>query len=894
MSPVHRDRQPRSENLRLLIPTTHYPAQRLPSSSNMNKPMRSALRFLLGIFLLPPLSGNAQFGPGQLISGDLLLSEGSHQVKPVDVDADGDLDVVIRDQTVIVYLENLDGAGTFAPADTIFSFNPLHRFDMADLDGDEDLDLVVVFAANSMVLSWARNNGNGDFQFPPTVILDPVPSFGALLCHDITGDGQPEILITTDGDHVRWFVNDGGTFTVTDSVQHLGGPASYVLLAGDLDMDGDEDQLIINWNGFVSVGLNLDGAGTSWSTEMVATGFMQGAYWGATPQLADADGDGDLDLIDAQNNVRWARNRVVEDGVWGAFDVIDIEGALFNYGVGWAGPLGCDDRASILWQTWPWGGAVQWNLFSDQLNDFAPAVSLMDTVRAVHLSAADLNGDGANDLIIADRDSSLIWWFPNELPANVGTTIEFTSFDTLCSSGDPYTLTHALPTGGARSGEGVASNVFTPAGAGSFMLTYQVVDAGTGCPLAASQPIASFVEPVITLVSGSPDECALDPLLYAATPGNGAWSGITGTDGSVDRSCAARPNSGEVTYSMNAINGGGCIATSDFLVLLGCLSVDLGSDATLCTNGDTLEFNVQGPVMGGADITGCDEVLFTPPSSVQGVFYPDHAPGDYVIIASVVGANDCPGYDTLVVSVVAHPEPQLVTQDLSFCANEPFGVLEADMVGDFSGIVNATTTQAVNFPPDQLALGFHSFTFTATNAEGCGGSFTDSLQIVALPDVMLTAPDAVDIDGGPVTFNDVTPTGGWFVIDGIETPTVDPIMYEVGEIIEVIYYYTEPSTGCTGSDTAYVLVEQITFIDGEAGSAAFHIAPNPVRNTCVVRFDGDVAAQLRLRDTLGRELRSWSGQWSPTSLDLGDVPTGTYLLSLETEAWVRYCQIVIE
>ncbi|MBK6829386.1 MAG: hypothetical protein IPG92_00950 [Flavobacteriales bacterium] len=59
--------------------------------------------------------------------------------------------------------------------------------------------------------------------------------------------------------------------------------------------------------------------------------------------------------------------------------------------------------------------------------------------------------------------------------------------------------------------------------------------------------------------------------------------------------------------------------------------VDPGPDATLCTNGDTVNFFVQGPAMGGAWLEGCDSILFTPPSSIQGFFYPDHEPGIYLI-----------------------------------------------------------------------------------------------------------------------------------------------------------------------------------------------------------------------------------------------------------------------
>ncbi|MBK7271144.1 MAG: hypothetical protein IPI07_17055 [Flavobacteriales bacterium] len=67
----------------------------------------------------------AQFGSGQLITNEVLLSEGSHQVKSADADGDGDADLVMRDAAAIIWSENVNGAGSFAPVDTLFVNDPL-------------------------------------------------------------------------------------------------------------------------------------------------------------------------------------------------------------------------------------------------------------------------------------------------------------------------------------------------------------------------------------------------------------------------------------------------------------------------------------------------------------------------------------------------------------------------------------------------------------------------------------------------------------------------------------------------------------------------------------------------------------------------------------------------
>ena len=371
--------------------------------------MKCLSLFPVLLFVLIANNGHAQFGPGQLITDEVLLTESIHQVKTADLDADGDLDLVIRDETAIIWSENVNGAGSFAPVDTLFVNDPLHEFDLGDLDGDGDLDLVVAIGMPPHV-AWAENLSNGQFAGANVIASNPQwADVGAVLCRDMNGDTEPDVLFTADGNYVHWCFNDAGSFPVQDSVIHLGGPASQVLLAGDLDLDGDEDQLSINWNGFVSAGLDLAGTSTTWTVQQIATGFMWGGDFGAQPQLLDVDADGDLDLVDASSNVRWARNRLVEDGVWGAFDVVQVNEDYWTYGVGWAGPLGCGSASGILWHPWPWGGPVRWSAYSDLLGTFAPDLPLEETINSVHLRAADLNGDGANDLIIADRDSSWIW-----------------------------------------------------------------------------------------------------------------------------------------------------------------------------------------------------------------------------------------------------------------------------------------------------------------------------------------------------------------------------------------------------------------------------------------------------------------------------------------------------
>lgn len=812
----------------------------------------------------------AQFGPGVLITDAVQLSEGAHELLSKDVDGDGDIDLVLRQGPHVLLFDNADGQGSHASPDTIFFAEPIHHLDMADVDGDDVLDMVMIIGPNSDMI-WISGLGNGQFDSPQLISNFPNGA-GAVLCHDVQPDPGAEVMVTANGRvYIYAYDAPSGIFTLNDSVSYGGGPPTPVLMAGDVDLDGDDDILSINWSGFVAMGVN-NGPGEAWtSSEMILTDF---GYTNGGMDLLDVDGDGDLDIVDVKNVVKWARNRVIEDGAYGAFDRVDVHTDVATYGLGWAGPLGCGSPTSLIWHGWPWAGPVQWNLFSEELDAFAPRVSLMDTIRSVHLSAADLNGDGRNDLIIADRDTSLIWWFPNEMPQSPpNAEVVLTPFDTLCASGSSYTLAHAVPAGGQWNGPGVVlGESFTPPGSGTFPLVYAVADSLTGCPISAAQSIIAVAQPTITVVSGNYSDCDTSPLQLAGWPSGGTWTGTVDANGYLDKSCSVRPIFGEGYYDMNAVNGGMCMATTEGFNFPACTPIDLGPDRTLCKGQDTLQVTVLAPFMGASDLYGFDLTATIPPSSTTGFFYADGSPGVYTLSGMAVGAGECEGYDTLLVTVVEPSLPSLLTNDLAFCANEGEGQLAFDMTGNLSGAFSATAVSSVPVDPGQFTPGYHPFLFEVVDANGCEGVLTDSLLILT-PPVVTFDFGPININGGPVLLEGGAPAGGAYWFNGSEVTLIDPGTLVPGESIEVLYIYTD-NAGCT--DTAAVEVDIVTGVGAGPSLAGMQVFPNPATGQCTVLLANRVSEQVRLIDALGRTVRTQVVQHGQGVLDLHGLAPGTY------------------
>ena len=263
------------------------------------------------------------------------------------------------------------------------------------------------------------------------------------------------------------------------------------------------------------------------------------------------------------------------------------------------------------------------------------------------------------------------------------TGITLTPFDTLCTSGAPYLLDHATPSGGTWSGPGVEDNMFTPPMSGSFTLTYSIADP---CPMAIQATIVAIGAPSTQIISGQPGGCNLEPVVFAAQPAGGTWGGLAQPDGWVDQSCAVRPISGNATYTYHAPNGDCTEVAYGYLYLAACLNpLPMGPDTALCSND---EFMLSWTWMGGGNvywsITGADSVITSSPgSTTTGYFSPyQKEPGIYAITGELSSSfpTSCPGIDTLLVTVLA-PPVIIIGTHAPLCSNDSPITLSGSPVG---------------------------------------------------------------------------------------------------------------------------------------------------------------------------------------------------------------------
>ena len=281
----------------------------------------------------------------------------------------------------------------------------------ADIDGDGDLDVVAAVFGGGLVSWWENVDGDGT-AWAGAIIDDRLDAAIAVYAADMDADGDVDIVgASFDGDDVYWYENtsgDGSRWTHHTVDEQFGGV--FDIRVADVDGDGDADIYgAAQDSDDMSWFENTAGDGSAWSEHYVDWSF-DGAHGAAA---ADLDGDGDLDIAGTSYNddlVTWWENTAGDGSTWtehaidtsfnGANDIdtadMDGDGDQDIYGTA---VIGND----VVWWENDSGDGSSWTKHSVD--------SYFDG--AYHVDAADLDGDGDLDLVATGYDGDDVSWWEN-------------------------------------------------------------------------------------------------------------------------------------------------------------------------------------------------------------------------------------------------------------------------------------------------------------------------------------------------------------------------------------------------------------------------------------------------------------------------------------------------
>ncbi|WP_294673248.1 FG-GAP-like repeat-containing protein [uncultured Fluviicola sp.] len=184
--------------------------------------------------------GGGVFGSSQLVN----YVTNVKTIAISDMDNDGLKDIVVGSNQ-ISWLRNL-GSNQFAQSVDLVTLNgQIPCMEVADLDGDADLDILIGNSFTSQI-NWLENLGNLTFSSPHVISLQPTSIIRSITPVDLDLDGDLDILYSAyNGSTLTvWSENTGsGNF---GPLQAIGGNhLQSITYPMDIDNDGDKDVFVV-------------------------------------------------------------------------------------------------------------------------------------------------------------------------------------------------------------------------------------------------------------------------------------------------------------------------------------------------------------------------------------------------------------------------------------------------------------------------------------------------------------------------------------------------------------------------------------------------------------------------------------------------------------------------
>ncbi|HWW74781.1 MAG TPA: FG-GAP-like repeat-containing protein [Pyrinomonadaceae bacterium] len=211
-----------------------------------------------------------------------------------DIEADGDLDIVLasKDGAAVVLRNN--GDGTFAEQHPFEGVSAPRDFAWADLDGDGDPDAALLDAQGKLFVFTNERTGQFRARAAPQNL-----SAIALGVADVNSDGQFDLLLLGSDGALRRLSDkgEGSDWDSAEVVRLEGAPQGMTagaakLTAADLDNNGGIDLLVSASAGARAWLSDADG-------KLKPLKLPEGLAQARSVSVADADADGKLDLVGA-------------------------------------------------------------------------------------------------------------------------------------------------------------------------------------------------------------------------------------------------------------------------------------------------------------------------------------------------------------------------------------------------------------------------------------------------------------------------------------------------------------------------------------------------------------------------------------------------------------------
>ena len=328
------------------------------------------------------------------------------------------------------------------------------------------------------------------------------------------------------------------------------------------------------------------------------------------------------------------------------------------------------------------------------------------------------------------------------------------------------------------------------------------------------------------------------------------------------------------TYSVTVTDANGCTdSTSATVTEPPLVSVDLGNDTSVCFGGSlTLD--------AGA---GFASYLWQDNSTNQTYSVNTATPGVADYSVTVTNSNGCIGFDTINVTVF-QATGVTISGANNLCAYDMDTLVASTGFVSYIWNTSATTSQII-VDANSLSPGNQNYAVTATDSNGCVSDDAVSFNVYN-PVVVDLGPDTsiIWVDGSSDTYTlDAGAGFSSYLWSDLTTTsqTYDVTLANMGTIFVVV----TDGNGCLGVDTVFVdFILNVPTLN----KASVNIYPNPAADYLNIDMEGFNGQQVQviITDMSGKQVinNTLKVNGSQTStLDVSNLPTGTYFIQIQTE-----------
>jgi len=343
----------------------------------------------------------------------------------VDIDADGDQDIIASTTERVLWFEAMDGeyVERVLP-DAQFESSLLHA---EDFDEDGDLDLFVSKTnefrspewnegRRSELLWFENTDGQGAFAEPRRLLSSTLTFIEEIHLVDLDADGFRDILVSSffpGSGTLAWHRNDG----TSQYTRHwLTGNFATALIPYDIDEDGDLDVFTSNSGG------DVPAFSINWferSPDNTFTRHRLPSSVAGEVLLVDLDLDGDPDalrkLVFRHNNGIGLRENLGAGSFSDLVMLVEVDARIQNF---WTEDFDLDGRVDLLVKSRGSSFDLFPGLGDAQFGSPRPVIDDID-YDYDHFRPQDMDGDGDLDLFYMRGEQGEFGWIENRLAGDV-------------------------------------------------------------------------------------------------------------------------------------------------------------------------------------------------------------------------------------------------------------------------------------------------------------------------------------------------------------------------------------------------------------------------------------------------------------------------------------------